>query len=351
MNQSSKPSDYYGLETDLAFIAKEIKPLVSELQNKKILITGATGFFGKWLLLSLIYLNETEKLGVEIFALSRNPEKFLTKYKTHFESVSFIKGDISSFEFNKDLDFVIHAATDANIANHRSNPLESFSTIVDGTRNVLSMAKTCGVSRFLNISSGAVYGKQRSDVTHIPENYQIDYDFLSPSNSYAVGKRAAEFLVNAFGEVNNIHVSHARCFAFAGAFLPTDASFAIGNFVGDKLAGRDIKLTGDGSPLRSYMYAADLVIWLLTILFKGKEQEAYNVGSDYAVSIKAISQAVEAVFADQKIELEKSYESDNQYIPSIEKAKRELGLEVNYKFETTVRNYIEWSFNKGQGTL
>jgi dTDP-glucose 4,6-dehydratase len=159
---------------DLDHILKHTKALWEDLREKKVFVTGGTGFFGKWLLESFAWANDQLNLDAQMHVLSRNPDSFKSKHP-HFAQAScieFHQGDVRDFEFPQErFDFIIHAATDASAQLNAENPLLMVDTIVEGTRRTLEFARHCKAKRFLLTSSGAVYGKQPPDLSHVPEDY------------------------------------------------------------------------------------------------------------------------------------------------------------------------------------
>ena len=152
-----------------------------------------------------------------------------------------------------------------------------------------------------------------------------------PRSAYGEGKRLAELLCAIYAKQYGFDANIARCFAFVGPYLPLDAHFAVGNFIRDALAGGPIRIDGDGTPLRSYLYAADLAIWLWTILSRGRSGRAYNVGSEEAISIHELANAVTGELRDVPVEIaRKSVHgvSLECYIPASIRASSELGLEL-----------------------
>jgi nucleoside-diphosphate-sugar epimerase len=285
---------------DLEHIHRNTQDIWEAFRGKSIFLTGGTGFFGKWLLESFIYANEKFALNTKITTLTRNPEGFLMEYpfyKEHTNTVQFVKGDILNYDFNLDekFQFIIHAATAANESLNKSNPLLMMDTIIIGTRRVLDFAITQPIEGFLFVSSGAIYGKQPWNRTHINENDCFKININSSSSAYAEGKRIAELYCSTYYEKYNLPIKIARCFAFVGPYLPLDTHFAIGNFISNVLKNEDINIKGDGSTIRSYMYASDLMVWLWKILLKGEINHPYNVGSDQAISIKKLAEKISSI--------------------------------------------------------
>lgn len=338
------------LSQDLDHILEHTKALWEDLRERKVFITGGTGFFGKWLLESFVWANDQLKLDAQMLVLSRNPESFKAMYPHLAEAscIRFHQGDVRNFEFPRErFDFIIHAATDASAQLNIENPLLMVDTIVDGTRRTLEFARHCGTKRTLLISSGAVYGKQPPDLSHVPEDYSGAPDSLQPASAYGEVKRLAELLCSIYQKEYNIEITIARCFAFVGPYLNLNIHYAVGNFIRDGLAGSPISVSGDGTPYRSYLYIADLAIWLWTILFRGVSGEAYNIGSEDAISIRDLAYEVAESFPNSpKVVIAKSPvpgKPVERYVPSVKKARENLGLDSRINLEEALHRTIKWN--------
>jgi len=242
---------------------------------------------------------------------------------------------------------VIHAATEASAKLNAEAPLLMLDTIVEGTRRTLDFAVACKAKKFLFTSSGAIYGKQPYDLTHIPEDYTGAPDPLDPGAAYGNGKRFAEHLCLQYGRQHGFDIKIARCFAFVGPHLPLDTHFAIGNFIRDAIRGNPIHVNGDGSPYRSYLYAADLMIWLWTLLINGAPGHAYNVGSDAEVTIEQLAHAVHESLqgaGSVHIALPKNETAPPaRYVPSTVRAKDELGLCECFSLKESILQTACWA--------
>lgn len=278
----------------------------------------------------------SRECGSHFVVLSRHPDRFLSQNPQFatIKSFSFLQGDIRDFRIPDSLpiDRIIHAATPAD---NTTDDDEMRSIIVDGTAHVLDIARSKQVKRILYISSGAVYGKQPDDVERIPETQKCE-----PVTAYGKGKLEAEKLCLASG----IDTVIARCFAFVGKYLPKDKHYAIGNFMDDCLHERPIIIQGDGTAQRSYLYADDLVEWLLALLEHGNIGQVYNVGSDKAYSIRAIAEQVKnALNSKTKIEIlgnPQQFGKVSRYIPDVSKIKKDLGVAERFSFDEMIKQSI-----------
>jgi len=338
------------LAGDLDHILAHTGELWEDLRGGRLFITGGTGFFGCWLLESFAWANDALGLGAEALVLTRDPEAFAAKHPrlAAHPAIGFHQGDIRSFPFpDGAFSHVVHGATEAKASLNRDDPLGMIETITEGTRRTLEFAHQCGAGRFLLTSSGAVYGAQPSDMSHVPEEYIGAPDCARAGSAYGEGKRLAELFCAVYAEKHGLNVSIARGFAFVGPYLPLDSHFAVGNFLRDGLRGGPIRVGGDGTPFRSYLYAADLAIWLWTILLRGRPGRAYNVGSEESVTIAGVAQAVAAQFAPappvQIARAPTMGQAASRYVPSTARARTEMGLEVRVALGEALRRTIDWN--------
>lgn len=333
------------LKEDLNLIIDRSKKSLEMIKSKSIFITGGTGFLGKWILETLIHANTNFNYNIKTTVLSRNPEKFHTNFPHLTRGVNFVSGDITNFAFPKEnFDFIIHAATSTNAHELVNQPSLVLDNLINGMRRVLAFAEQANTMKMLNISSGAVYGKQPYDTSHVSEDYIGAPTVENTNSAYGEGKRIAELMGNIFAKHKKCNFTTARCFAFAGAYLPLDQHFAIGNFILDGLKNRDIAIKGDGTTHRSYLYAGDLVVWLLQILTHGNSGISYNVGSDQSISIKDLAFKVKEHFPDINVKIDKTSINDNyeRYVPNTNKAKNELGLQIYTSLEESIKKMILW---------
>ena len=301
----------------------------SKINSYRLFITGGTGFFGKSMLDYRLRHPEWPWAKAEWVVLSRSPEQFKSANAALATQpgISFVAGDVRDFAFPEGhFDAIFHAATNA-ITTMPDD--EMTSVILDGTKHVVEFAKVAGCRKVLFTSSGAVYGPRISPAS--------EEDDSRPVTAYGKGKLEAEKILIE----SELEAKIARCFSFVGPHLNRNIHYAIGNFIQNCLDGKPIVINGDGTPLRSYLYADDLVEWLFAILERGESGRPYNVGSDCAVSIRELAEAVrDAMRSKSEIVVKgKSVTGarPSVYAPSIDRARNELRLGVKVGLEDAIR--------------
>jgi dTDP-glucose 4,6-dehydratase len=336
------------LAHDLDSILARTEPLWEELCGQRILITGATGFFGCWLLESFAWANRRLDLHARAVGLSRRPA-LLAETAPHLAqdpAITLHAADVRHGDFPQGaFSHVIHAATEASSKLNTESPLVMFDTVVEGTRRALQFSIASSVNRFLFVSSGAVYGTQPPQLALVGESFEGGPDPLDPASAYAEGKRSAEMLCSLAASPG-LATTVARCFAFVGPYMRLDAHFAIGNFIADRLHDRPIRVQGDGTPVRSYLYASDLMIWLWTILFQGQSRRAYNVGSEEALNIASVAREV-ATALPPEVDVNITSKATtggpaNRYVPCTARAREELGLRAEVPLREAIGRTHAW---------
>lgn len=342
---------------DLESIASSPSIPWRELDGARLFVTGATGFWGAWLLESFAWARQAHDLDAHLTFLSRDPEAFLSQ-RPHLRGCKYLRGlrgDVRDFEVRGPaFTHIIHAATPASAALNAARPLEMFSTIVDGTQRILGLAQRSGARRLLLASSGAIYGPQPASVTHIEEDFEGAPRLDDMGSAYAQGKRASEWLAlaHASGAQPNLEVTIARGWAFVGPLLPINTHFAVGNFLRDAMdsSGGDIHIGGDGTPWRSYLYASEMAEWLWAMLLRGTAGRAYNLGSEDGRPLREVAEVVARVARERdgrerQVLVARAPDlarPTSRYVPSTRRAREELGLEQKVSLEDGVRRTLEW---------
>jgi dTDP-glucose 4,6-dehydratase len=321
----------------------------SGLKGARLFFTGGTGFIGRWMLEGLRAADLRLGLGCDVTILTRDPAAFAAKapHLAAHPAFRFVTGDVLTMATDgARYTHILHAATDASAALNEHDPRRMFDTVVDGTRRALDFAAANQAERMLFFSSGAVYGAQPWELTHVGEDWRGAPDPLDARGAYAEGKRAAEMLCAITGKHSGLDVVTARIFTLLGPLLSLDTHFAAGNFIRDALAGRTITVQGAGTAVRSYLYAADCARWLWTILLHGQAGKAYNVGSEEAVSIAELATRVSGVLGGGAPEILGRPDpgwNPGSYVPSTERARAELGLESTIGLDEAIRRTAIWN--------
>jgi dTDP-glucose 4,6-dehydratase len=338
-------------EEDLELIESHTRNFWEEVRGERLFLTGGTGFFGTWLVESFLWIRERLELDAELVVLSRDPEAICRKrpsWGAH-AALDFHRGDVRTFAFPPGrFSHVIHAV---NQTAEDSSPRRMLDLMADGTRHVLEFALECGAGKLLFTSSGSVYGSPLAAESAPPaaafaEDFAGVHDAADPACAHGRSRLTAERLCADYARQYGFEAKIARGFAFVGPYLPLDANYAVGNFIRDGLRGGPIVVRGDGRPLRSYLYAADLAIWLWAILFHGRSCRPYNVGSDRAMTIAEVANRVADAFAarpEVRILSEPTAGAARAcYVPNVDRARTELNLKQSVDLETSIRRTVSW---------
>jgi dTDP-glucose 4,6-dehydratase len=224
-------------------------------------------------------------------------------------------------------------------------PDEVIDVIERGTDRMLEEAESGRGPRFLQVSSGSVYGTQPPAVERLEESFAGTADASDPAQRFGAAKRRAEQRGEA-AVVRGVGFVSARVFAVVGPRLPLDGQFALGNFLGDALAGRPVHISGDGTPIRSWMHASDMTAWCWTLLTRGRAGTAYNVGSEQSLSLADAAGRVAAltvpplpVIRDREPQ---PGVAPGRYVPSTRRAREEFGLDAWISFDDALGRTWEW---------
>lgn len=280
---------------DSKLYQSQIKNLARQIPNKDctILVTGASGMIGSTLIDVLLHSNQECNNDIKVIALGRNLEKMKSRFSYSKSNISFVIQDVtSSLMLCEHVDYIVHAASNADPNSYSVYPVETLLTNIIGTYNMLEYCKVNPNTRLLITSSFEAYGKIDGRETY-SENDSGEIDLNQIRSCYPESKRTSEILMRCYGKEYNVDYVIARLCSVYGPTMGAKDSKAHAQFIRNGLSGENIVLKSEGLQKRTYSYIIDVVSGILKVLFNGLSGEAYNIA--YENSIHTIAEVAKTV--------------------------------------------------------
>jgi len=327
-------------------------------EDRTVLVTGANGFLPAYMVETLLRANESgRRAKTHVVALARNAERAAARfsaYEGRGDLEILVQDVCQPIAFSGQIDYIIHAASQASPKYYGSDPVGTLLPNVLGTRHLLDLAVKCRSAGFLFFSSGEVYG--HVDDAHVPTK-EDGFGYLDPADvrsCYAESKRLGETMCVAWRHQFDVPAKIVRPFHTYGPGMRLDDGRVFADFVSDIVNGRDITLKSDGSARRAFCYLADAVAGFFAVLLRGAAGQAYNIGNESGeTSISDLAERLAGLFPDkglrvvrQEPSLPKGYlrSAISRSCPDTSKA-RALGWNpvtgIDEGFRRTVQSFLQ----------
>jgi len=249
------------------------------LKNKSILITGATGLIGSYMIDLIMLYNKENNSNIKIYALSRTEQKLNERFVEYINDENFVPviGNVCDKLELKNIDYIIHGASNTHPVAYSTEPINTITTNFIGLNNLLELAVENNSKRVLFLSSVEIYGENNQDKDSFDEK---DFGFIDCNTlraGYPESKRLGEALCQAYIQEKSLDIVIPRISRVYGPTMLKSDSKALSQFIKNVLEGNDIVLKSDGTQYFSYSYVGDIVLALLLLLEKGVCGEAYNI--------------------------------------------------------------------------
>lgn len=335
---------------DIVYVANLALPW-EKLKNKSILISGASGLIGSFLIDTLMEKN-IGGLNCTVYALGRNPDKAKNRFERYWTSPYFI---FVSHDINEPLelddvaqvDYVVHLASNTHPVAYATDPIGTVTANIIGTNNLLKFAVEHHARRFAFASSNEIYGENRADVELFDETYCGYIDSNTLRAGYPESKRCGEALCQAYKKQKNLDVVIPRFTrSYGPTMLQTDTK-AISQFIKKAVDGENIVLKSAGTQYYSYTYVADAVSGFLTVLLKGENGEAYNIADEASdIMLKDLAKII-ADFAGKEVVFELPDETEKAGFSKATKARldgsklKTLGWTAKYDIQQGLERTVK----------
>lgn len=336
-------------DLDCSEIADGLTDLHDQLSGKTLLVTGAGGFLGKYLIDAALYLNQhvlpepLRVLGLDNFLVSdvRSDSGPYHRFVRH--------NVIDPFQCDEPVDYIMHAAGIASPFHYRAYPLETLEVATTGTKNMLELARTSG-ARLLFFSSSEIYGDPDPSHVPTPESYRGNVSTQGPRACYDESKRLGETLCYVYHNYFGVSCNTVRPFNVYGPGMQESDYRVLPNFASRIKGGHPVNVYGTGRQTRTYCYITDAILGFLRVLINGVPGETYNIGNpEPELSVNELADRVDQVLGKaidrNLIEYPDSYPADEpqRRCPDIRKARLQVGYSPRVDLDEGLRRFFEWT--------
>ena len=267
------------LKEDIGFIHKQID--FSRLENKKVLVTGATGLIGSAIIFSMLEWNKKTENKINVIAVVRNEEKAKTVFSDYENSeIEYLVSDVCSVNADEmGIDYIIHGASQTSSKAFVNEPVETIMTAINGTVNMLNLAKVNNCKGFVYLSSMEVYGTPLTD-EKIYEDRPSNLNVMEVRTCYPESKRMCENLCVSYASEYGVPAKVVRLTQTFGQGVQYNDGRVFAEFARCVIENRNIVLKTKGETKRNYLYTADAVTAILAVLLDGEAANAYNAANE-----------------------------------------------------------------------
>ena len=326
---------------------------LSPLEGKTVLVTGATGLIGKGIVFALQTWNEQRaKREIGILALVRDQEKAIRQLGEENLGLRYLVGDVCQVEIpDGAADYILHTAGQTSSLAFIQNPVETIQVTLDGTRNLLEYARRNPVKRFVFLSTMEVYGNPTTE-EKIDEAHFSTLDSMDVRSCYPLSKRMCENLCVSYCSEYQVPAVVLRLTQTFGPGVRYEDRRVFAEFARCAIEKKDIILKTEGATKRQYLYTADAVRAMLTVLLRGENGQVYNVANQSSYcSIREMAELVAREIAHNEIAVRVELDDIRKYgyaptlYMNLDTAKIEgLGWQADYDlkqmFERTIETMI-----------
>lgn len=341
------------IKEDIRAIGREMQDLAPQLSGKTILIAGGAGFLGRYLVLTLDYLNNNVlDVPCKVIVL----DNFITGLKDTVsanENIQLIQHDVTKpFKTDQPIDYIMHAASIASPIFYHKFRLETIDVGFIGTRNLLELAREKNVKSFLFFSSSEVYGNPDPKFIPTKEDYFGNVSCIGPRACYDEPKRVGETLCITYADIYNLPVKIVRPFNVFGPGMRLDDGRVIPNFVVAALRGEKMPLYGNGSNTRTFCYITDATVGFFQLLLCSHNREAFNIGADtQEIAMKHLGEMVHGLVENDSSELSQvdgpmeiyTTADPNRRCPDLTKMRTMVGYRPKISLINGVKRFIAWA--------